>query len=311
MWESILRPAFESKASFSDIADDTPGALEIRYAKNRGILQDEEEFRPEDPLLLGDALLWLFRTRNVRELPEMTADDVPEMIGAYPIVEMNRTLDSRVTREELLSMINVLDGKLRTEVHEVSFYGDDFQGEGTAFGEKFDKNALTAAHRSYPSNTLVRVTNVETQQSVVVRINDRGPYVHGRDMDLSEAAFMNIAHPGKGVIRATFERLGDFEMSDPCEESAPEYQRRITRSVQFFRGVPHAFRNGKQLVLQANRPFVVLAIVFPDGQKLRVQDFVHPDEKYRFTPDSDGSYTFLFGDAFGREREMRMHVSSC
>lgn len=310
IWQSILRPIEDTKSSFDDIKDGDIGAAEIRYGKRRGILNDEPLFRPDEALQLRDALLWIFRTRNVRELPDMKTEDLPDIISKYPITQMNRPLEGRVTSEEILTMMQTLDGMLRKEVHEVSFYGDEFQGQGTAFGEKFDKNALTAAHRSFPSNTLVKVTNVENGKSVVVRINDRGPYVDGRDMDLSEAAFKKISDKG-GVLRATFERLGDQDLAAPCGEKSQQYQVRITKDVRLFRGVPHSFVSGKQLVLQSSRTFLVIGIDFPDGQKLRVQDFVFTGEKYRFTPDTDGVYTFHFGDAFGHSRAMSMDVESC
>ncbi|MBT4119639.1 MAG: septal ring lytic transglycosylase RlpA family protein, partial [Candidatus Peribacter sp.] len=229
----------------------------------------------------------------------------------YPIIDTEHSLEGRVTRSDLISMIAKLDGQLRKEVHEVSFYADDFHGRGTAFGDTFDMYAITAAHRSFPSNTLVKVTNVENNKTVVVRINDRGPYVDGRDMDLSKAAFEEIAPTGQGVLRATFERLGHMDLVSQCEERQRAYQRRITRDTQFFRGVPHTFTLGDQLILQSNRPFVILGITFPDGQYLRIQDFVHPKEKYRISPDMTGRYQFSVGDTRGRQRDLRMDVSSC
>jgi rare lipoprotein A len=88
----------------------------------------------------------------------------------------------------------------------VSYYSD---GQRTANGEYFDPNAFTAAHRSLPFNTRVRVTNPANGKSVVVRINDRGPYVSGRCLDLSRAAFAAIASLGAGVLPAArYEVLG-------------------------------------------------------------------------------------------------------
>jgi rare lipoprotein A len=69
-----------------------------------------------------------------------------------------------------------------------SWYGREEQGKLTANGERFDRHQLTAASRHLPFNTLVRVTNEQNGRSVDVRINDRGPYVHDRVLDLSEAA---------------------------------------------------------------------------------------------------------------------------
>jgi rare lipoprotein A len=69
-----------------------------------------------------------------------------------------------------------------------SWYGEQFHGRRTASGERFDSNALTAAHPSWPFGTVVRVRNVRNGREVTVRINDRGPSVKGRIIDLSQAA---------------------------------------------------------------------------------------------------------------------------
>ncbi len=311
MWDSINRPALETRQEYVDVQEDDRGYLELSYGKRRGILIDDDYFRPDQPVTLGDALLWIYRTRNIRELPEMQEVHLSSMINDYPIVTDDRSLDTRITRSDLLLLISKLDGMLRKEVHEVSFYADDFHGLGTAFGEKFDMYEISAAHRSFPHNTLVRVTNIDNKKTLVVRINDRGPYVHGRDMDLSKAAFEEIAPAGQGVLRATFERLGDIDLVDKCEQKQRMYHRRITKDVHFFRGVPHTFTLADQLVLQSSRPFVVQGITFPDNTYLRVQDFVHPKEKFRLTPDMTGRLTLHVGDTLGRIREMRMQVSSC
>ncbi len=77
-----------------------------------------------------------------------------------------------------------------------SYYGRRFHGRRTANGERFDMNQLTAAHRTLPFGSRVRVTNPRTGRSVVVRINDRGPFVRGRHIDLSRRAAEEI-----GIIR--------------------------------------------------------------------------------------------------------------
>jgi rare lipoprotein A len=85
-----------------------------------------------------------------------------------------------------------------------TWYGE---GQMTASGERFDKHKLTAAHRTLPLGTLVRVTNTRNGKSVVVRINDRGPYGHGRIIDLSEAAARRIDMIEAGVAPVTIEVL--------------------------------------------------------------------------------------------------------
>jgi rare lipoprotein A len=81
-----------------------------------------------------------------------------------------------------------------------SWYGPGFHGRRTASGEIFNTNELTAAHRSLPFGTKVRVTNQRTGQSTVVRINDRGPFAHGRIIDLSRASAQAIGVSGVASV---------------------------------------------------------------------------------------------------------------
>ncbi len=81
-----------------------------------------------------------------------------------------------------------------------SWYGPGFHGRLTANGERFNTNAYTAAHKTLPFGTKVKVTNAKTGQSVVVRINDRGPYAHGRVIDLSKASARSIGIDGLAQV---------------------------------------------------------------------------------------------------------------
>ena len=89
----------------------------------------------------------------------------------------------------------------------VSWYGPGFHGRRTANGEVFDTNELTMAHRSLAFGSEVRVTNLENGRSVVVRVNDRGPYVRGRIADLSRAAADQLGFRDDGVVPARIELL--------------------------------------------------------------------------------------------------------
>lgn len=93
-----------------------------------------------------------------------------------------------------------------------SWYGPGFHGNRSASGERFNQNALTAAHRSLPFGTMVRVTNLRNGLSVVVRINDRGPFSRGRIIDLSAAAARVIGLTSSGVASVTVEVLGDRQV---------------------------------------------------------------------------------------------------
>ncbi|WP_017580148.1 septal ring lytic transglycosylase RlpA family protein [Nocardiopsis valliformis] len=91
---------------------------------------------------------------------------------------------------------------------EASFYGDGFHGATTANGETFDTYGMTAAHKTLPFNTMVKVTNPNNGKSVTVRINDRGPFIAGRCLDLSTAAFDEIIGTGAGVGTVAWEVVG-------------------------------------------------------------------------------------------------------
>ncbi len=87
-----------------------------------------------------------------------------------------------------------------------SWYGRQFQGRRTASGEPFDRHALTAAHKTLPFGTWVRVRHLGTGQEVVVRINDRGPFAKGRVIDLSQAAASAIGLVQSGTARVALLR---------------------------------------------------------------------------------------------------------
>lgn len=80
----------------------------------------------------------------------------------------------------------------KKDVH-ASYYHDKFNGRKTASGKRFDNNKLTAAHKKLPFGTKLKVTNEQNGKSVIVEITDRGPFVNGREIDLSKKAFMDIA----------------------------------------------------------------------------------------------------------------------
>lgn len=82
-----------------------------------------------------------------------------------------------------------------------SYYADDYHGRRTANGEIYDMHALTAAHPALPFNTVVQVTNLENRRMVVLRINDRGPFVPGRIIDVSLRAAEDLDFVAAGLVR--------------------------------------------------------------------------------------------------------------
>ena len=90
---------------------------------------------------------------------------------------------------------------------QASYYGARHHGNKTASGERFDQNALTAAHRSLPFGSQVQVTNLRNNKIVVVRINDRGPYAKQRIIDLSQKAAEQLGMLRDGVVPVRIEHL--------------------------------------------------------------------------------------------------------
>jgi rare lipoprotein A len=93
-----------------------------------------------------------------------------------------------------------------TQVGVASWYGKTHQGRTTANGEAFDMNAMTAAHRTLPFGTVVRVTNLANNRMDKIRINDRGPYVKGRIIDLSARAARALGMADDGVAKVRIEQ---------------------------------------------------------------------------------------------------------
>lgn len=114
---------------------------------------------------------------------------------AYLIAAGCSTLDSR----------NPADWVGHTDKGQASFYADKFQMRKTASGEPYRHDLKTAAHRSMPFGSKVKVTNLANGRSVVVRVNDRGPFVRGRIIDLSKSAFSSIGNTAAGLLNVKIE----------------------------------------------------------------------------------------------------------
>src|SRR5881409_2744389 len=107
------------------------------------------------------------------------------------------------------------------QVGVASWYGPGFHGNRTANGEIYDQYELTAAHPSLPLGTRVMVTNLENGRAVQVRVNDRGPFVDGRAIDLSYAAARTIGMVGPGTVRVRIEVLGPTTLAAAAPVAAP------------------------------------------------------------------------------------------
>ena len=93
---------------------------------------------------------------------------------------------------------------MQSDIVKVSYYGKKFHGKTTASGEPFNMYDFTAAHKKLPFGTIVRMTNIRNNKSIIVKVNDRGPYIKGRTFDLSKAAFDSIGDIDRGIIKVKF-----------------------------------------------------------------------------------------------------------
>ena len=105
--------------------------------------------------------------------------------------------------EPLITPVNFSDLGVMT----ASWYGPHFHGKLTANGESYNQMALTAAHKSLPFGTLLKVTNLRNGRAVIVRINDRGPFSEGRDLDLSKGTALSLGMFERGVIRVKVQEV--------------------------------------------------------------------------------------------------------
>jgi rare lipoprotein A (peptidoglycan hydrolase) len=130
-----------------------------------------------------------------------------------------------------------------------SWYGPGFVGHTTSTGEYYNSSDLTAASKTLPLGSRVRVTNPDNGRSVVVRINDRGPFVRGRSLDLSHRAAQQIGLTGKGVGRvqvASADAHVSYTGSESAVANAPRYESDssgYTRDVSYHRHYRHSRRH--------------------------------------------------------------------
>jgi rare lipoprotein A (peptidoglycan hydrolase) len=172
-------------------------------------------------LALFFAILWLqgvneARCESSQQDPEAVAERVEKQAKRSEKAEGKHNL----VKDTVTTKTNPEGETVVEQVGEASFYGKGHQGKETASGERFDQRDLTAAHPTLPLGTDAKVTNLETGESVDVRINDRGPYVKGRDLDLSKEAAKEIGMKKEGEAPVKIEA----ELPQPDEQTPASSQ---------------------------------------------------------------------------------------
>ena len=128
----------------------------------------------------------------------------------------SRSVDRDLYAHQRIGKTYKIRGKSYTPKHDpeydktgtASWYGDKFHGKPTATGERYDMNDITAAHKTLPLNSMVFVTNLETGQGMMVRVNDRGPFVAGRIIDLSRASAQALGMFTSGLAKVRVQYAG-------------------------------------------------------------------------------------------------------
>jgi rare lipoprotein A len=168
--------------------------------------------RPQTALVRASAFLFLafLLTSCGHKQTQVQVPPAPAITATAPPVTRTSPDKAQPTEDsndkEVLRV--PLDAKpLSVETGRASWYGAPFQNRRTSNGEVYDMNAMTAAHRTLPLGTIVRVTNVKTGNSAVVRITDRGPFIQGRILDLSFAAAKKCDVWGPGIATVKVEVL--------------------------------------------------------------------------------------------------------
>jgi rare lipoprotein A len=200
----------------------------IRQAQEHNVIDgyDDGTFRPQNTINLAESLKVFLEAAEDKNLANLEYQNLEQLVFAdtpegewyspytkyagslemlvispnnnvLPNQEMTRGHMAEIIYKYLLAQEDYRFGK-------ATFYGSALHGNTTASGEIFDMYAMTAAHKYLPLGTMVQVSNMANGKTINVKINDRGPYGHGRVLDLSEAAFEEIAWRGTGIIHVQY-----------------------------------------------------------------------------------------------------------
>ena len=156
-------------------------------------------------LATGVFVLWFYSGNAISGDAEPKAEAVAEKVEKK--AEQSEKVEGKnnLVKDKVDVKTDTKGDPVVEQVGEASWYGKGFHGKKTANGEKFDQNDKTAAHPTLPLGTEATVTNLETGKSVDVKVNDRGPYTKGRDIDLSKEAAEKIGMKKDGAVPVKIE----------------------------------------------------------------------------------------------------------
>ncbi|WP_060874306.1 septal ring lytic transglycosylase RlpA family protein [Myroides odoratus] len=154
--------------------------------------------------------LAIFTLSSFEEAGKLKEKNKPAAVRMEQVLDTVATLDLPSIEEDSIVMAEVEDDSFEVVSDETkaSYYHDKFSGKKTASGEVFDNSKYTAAHKTLPFGTKIKVTNLRNKRSVVLTVTDRGPFTKGRSVDISKRAFMDLTdNLGRGVLDVKVERM--------------------------------------------------------------------------------------------------------
>ncbi len=237
----ILVPEIQKQDIFPDVLHGSWYAKFASKAKNLGVVKGDDStgrFRPGDTVNLAEILKILLITNKV-DLPITEVAPYPDVaadawFATYFTYAKNQFLLPQKSSENVNPATPVTRGLMAELLYqlsqkptgynegEASYYGEKFHGKTTASGDIFDASGMTAAHRTFPFGTWLRVTNLENNQTIDVRVNDRGPYSGDRIIDLSKGAFESISPISRGVINVSIAPIDEGSIKLEKEEEVSE-----------------------------------------------------------------------------------------
>lgn len=154
--------------------------------------------------------LIIFTLSSFEEAGKLKEKIKPATVSMEQVLDTVATLDLPMIEEDSIVMAEVEEDSFEVVSDETkaSYYHDKFSGKKTASGEVFDNSKYTAAHKTLPFGTKIKVTNLRNKRSVVLTVTDRGPFTKGRSVDISKRAFMDLTdNLGRGVLDVKVERM--------------------------------------------------------------------------------------------------------
>lgn len=240
--DSALPEEETEEFSFADVDENEWYYPYIVRAFNNGIVKGypDKLFHPEQTINKAEALkiVLLHENPNLKVNVEVApyTDVTPEdWFAPYARISKERTLflesrtngnldpDETLSRAEFAILIyRLIKSTDNTLFARTTWYGSEGVNWGTASGEAFDVNKMATAHKTLPFGTKIEVTNQANGKSVIVEVNDRGPYAMGVDIDLTQSAFSEIASIGAGIIMTEFKVVEFPPGSEPSAEELAE-----------------------------------------------------------------------------------------